>query len=271
MPHDVLLRFVHITDTHINPDPTYNVAEAIVRPTPAALELVKRVNALPFQPDFILHTGDVVYDPDDAAYVSARDILSALKAPVYYLAGNHDHGAGLQRVLLGRPEAHDPFDYEFEVNGVQVVCVDSNRPNDDPRLPQGVVSEAQLAWLRGVCRPDDPRPLVVAVHHNVLPVGTWFWDTFMRLKNGEDFHAALLPARHRVRGVFSGHVHQGTDTLRDGILYVTAPSSWYQLANHPQQNAVGADFDAQPGFNVVIVAPDQTYIRRYRYPYPMGG
>lgn len=263
------MRFVHITDTHINPDPAYNVPEAVIRPTPAAIELVKRVNALPFQPDFILHTGDVVYDPDENAYVSAREILAPLKAPVYYLPGNHDQAAGLQRVLLGRSEALDPFDYEFEVNGVQVVCVDSNRPVDDPSLPQGLVSEAQLAWLRQVCRPDDPRPLVVAVHHNVLPTGTWFWDTFMRLKNGEAFHAALLPARDRVRGVFSGHVHQGTDTVRDGILYVTAPSSWYQLANHPQQQGVVADMDASPGFNIVTVTQTQTYIQRYRYPYPV--
>jgi 3',5'-cyclic-AMP phosphodiesterase len=269
MPDDILLRFVHLTDTHINPNPAYNVPEAVVRPSPAAIELVRRVNALPFQPDFILHTGDVVYDPDEAAYVSAREILSTLKAPVYYLAGNHDRGAWLQSLLLQRAEVLDPFDYEFEVNGVQVVCVDSNRPNDDPNMPQGVVSEAQLAWLRGVCRPDDPRPLIVAVHHNVLPTGTWFWDTFMRLKQGEAFHAALLPARDRLRGVFSGHVHHGTDTLRDGILYVTAPSSWYQLANHPLQQGVVADLDSHPGFNVVSITRSQTYIQRYRYPYPL--
>ena len=51
---ETLLRFVHISDTHFNPDPEYIKSYAQYTPLPGAQALVEAVNALPFQPDFIL-------------------------------------------------------------------------------------------------------------------------------------------------------------------------------------------------------------------------
>jgi 3',5'-cyclic AMP phosphodiesterase CpdA len=260
--NEILLRFVHISDTHISPDPEYNEYDG---PFPARLgaeTLVREVNALPFTPDFILHTGDIAYDPEEAAYTAARDILGRLKQPVHYLVGNHDDRAALQRVMTGA-EPHAPYDYEFEVNGVQVVCVDTNmvaRPNAG-----GGVTDDQLAWLRARTEKADDRPLIIAAHHNVLPIGSYFWDTFMRLYNGEAFHQAVLPARARLRGVFFGHVHMATETYRDGILYSSVNSSWYQLHCYPGQEEVREDRNALPGFNVVTITRSQTFIRRHYF------
>ena len=93
-------------------------------------------------------------------------------------------------------------------------------------------------------------------------MGSLFWDDWMRLENGEDFHKALLPARDRICGVFSGHVHQNTDIIRDGITYFTSKSSWYQLYNYPHQEKPEPDRFADPGYSIVIVTRDQTYVRR---------
>ncbi len=259
---DMLLRFVHVSDTHISADPHYNDYDAPHTPLIGAKSLVHELNHLPFTPDFVLHTGDVAYDKDESAYHAARDVFSALNLPIYYLAGNHDDPAALQRIVLGAAAISDPFELEFEVNGVQIVSVDSNRPAQAPR---GRVSAAQLARLDAICRADDDRPLIVATHHNALPVGTDWWDDYMRIENGEDFHRALLPARDRLRGVFFGHVHQNTETLRDGILYVSTTSSWSQIFNDPGQVETVMDRYAQPGFSVVTITRDQTYIRRHRY------
>jgi Icc protein len=259
---EILLRFVHVSDTHLSHDPHYNEHGARHTPLVGAKALIYELNDLPFAPDFVLHTGDVVYNPDEAAYPAAREVFSALNVPIYYLPGNHDDGAALQRVLLGRSEVKTPFDYEFEVNGVQIVCVDSNRPAEPPR---GRVSEEQLDWLESICRAQDDRPLIVAVHHNILPMGSPWWDDFMRMVNGEDFHRALLPARERIRGVFFGHVHQSTDTVRDGILYTSASSTWTQIFNYPGQMETEIDRFAPPGFSAVTITHDQTYIRRHRF------
>jgi Icc protein len=106
--------------------------------------------------------------------------------------------------------------------------------------------------------------LIVAVHHNLLPTGIPWLDDFMRTTNGEAVHAALLPARHRLRGVFFGHVHQPLDMLRDGILYASAPSSWCQYHAYPDQADTIEDAASGPGFNIVTVTDDQTYVRRCR-------
>ncbi len=259
--NDHLLTFIHITDTHISPDPRYNAAGVSHTPLFGAKALVKRLNELPFKADFVLHTGDVCYDPDPLAYEAARAIFAELKIPIYYLNGNHDDKEALQRVLVGR-EPLPRFDQEFEVNGVQIVCIDSQHTSAEVI---GQVTAEQLQRLAAIAEAADPRPLIVATHHNVLPVGIPWLDEHMGMVNGVDFHRALLPAAHRLRGVFHGHVHQATQTYRDGIVYTSGLSSWYQLQALPGQRETVDDRTALPGFNVVTVTPTQTFIRTNTY------
>jgi 3',5'-cyclic AMP phosphodiesterase CpdA len=262
---EALVRFIHISDTHISPDPAYILPEAAYPPGDGARELVRQINALPFKPDFILHTGDVAFDPVDEAYTAARAVFSELAYPIYYLAGNHDSRELLQRTLLGLPQARPTFDYEFEVNGVQIICLDSSTP---AQFAGGTLTVEQLDWLDRLLRQPDTRPLVVAIHHNILPIGAPFWDEFMRLTNGEDLHRLLLQARGRLRGVFFGHVHMATDTYRDGIYYHSVPSSWYQLECYPEQENIQGDLGAEPGFSVVTISRSGMFIRRHRFHVP---
>lgn len=257
---DILLHFVHISDTHISHDPSYQQAELQRSPLPTAEALVEKLNNLPFEPAFVLHTGDVVYNPDEEAYEYAREILGRIRWPVHYVPGNHDSAEMLQRVFLQRSEIQPTWHYSFEVNGVQVIGLDSTGPAEPP---SGTISEEQLSWLRGITESGDSHPLVIGVHHNTLAVGTPWLDSFARMANGNELHDALLPARHRIRGVFFGHIHQNTQTLRDGILYSSALSSWYQLMAWPGQTDPSVDTAAQPGFSVVTITADQTYIRHH--------
>ncbi len=262
-----LLRFVHISDTHLNPDQRYTQDVAPHSAWRGAEVLVETLNALPFTPDFVLHTGDVAYDPHPAAYEAAHRLLSQIRYPVLYIGGNHDDPAAVQRIMMTRGD--QPLYYEQEINGVQLVLLDSNAPLPPGyQPPSGHVDDAQLAWLNALCRADDPRPLVVAVHHNVLPSGIPWLDTYMALINGEAVHQALLQARHRLRGVFHGHVHMNLETLRDGILYSSVLSSWYQIHAWPGQTETVVDTGAEAGFNVVTVTAQQTLIRRHRYAVP---
>jgi 3',5'-cyclic AMP phosphodiesterase CpdA len=264
---DISLRFVHLTDTHIHANPDYGASEErAANPhttQQGARALVEAVNRLPFQPDFILHTGDVAYDPDESAYVAARDILSALKAPVYYVPGNHDDAAMLQRIVVGR-EPLIPYDYEFEVNGVQIVVVDSNQPFQMDS-PSSRIADVQIERLHKLAAARDERPLIVATHHNVLPISIPWWDAYMRMQNGEEFHMALLPAQQRLMCVLHGHVHMQTQVTRDGITYSSAMSSWFHLDCQPGQSETVFDKGALPAFNVCTVVGRQMYIRQQTF------
>ena len=260
-----LLRIIHISDTHIHPDASYQPNDA-PPPLVGARKLVEAVNALPFMPDAILHTGDVIYDPVPEAYPVAKEVLATLKAPIHYVVGNHDSARDLQRVLLGRDEAAvTPYlYYETEINGVQLIVLDSNGPAE---LPAGYIVPEQLDWLRGLLSQPDDRPLLVATHHNVLPVGAPWLDDWMRTTNGEELHAVLKLAGTRLQAVLHGHIHQTYAVQRDGILYVSAASSWEQFVGYPTptNTEVIHDTPAQPGFNVIHLTTEGISIRAHQF------
>lgn len=257
---DILLRLVHISDTHISHDAADGAEHEPYSTEEGARRLVQAINHLPFTPDLILHTGDVVYDPDVRRYELARAIFAELRAPVRYLPGNHDDSAMLQAVLLGQTPAL-PYDDTFEINGVQFIVVDSNQPVDAD-MPYSRLTEMQLARLERWCAAEDERPLIVATHHNVLRNGSAWWDGYMRMQNGDDFHRALLPARKRLLGVLHGHVHQTVQMVRDGIAYFATAAAWMQLEGYPDQAETGFDKAMRPGFNVISVTREQMYIRQ---------
>ncbi len=261
-----MLTFVHISDTHITFDEGYQKPYALYPPLAGARRLIEEVNALPFTPDFILHTGDIAYDPFPEVYAGIAELFAQFKAPVLYVAGNHDDRAAVQTTLQHVAEPQ-PFPFsEHEINGVQLLLLDSNavEPHEHPA---GRIPDEQIAWLEDKCRADDERPLVIAVHHNVAPVGVRWFDEFMGTRNGEAFHAAARQARDRLRGVFHGHIHQTFDVLRDGVLYSAGSSSWCSFMGYPiaDFNEIISDPAFQPGFSVVHVTAQQTSVRRHTF------
>lgn len=267
MTDPALVTFIHLSDTHIHAEPGYTGAHVDFSARPRVQVLVEHINNLDVHVDFILHTGDIMTDPEKAEdYQVAHEVLSQLKVPIHYVPGNHDQTQWLQKVMMGRTRAQitPTLDYTFEHNGVQVIMVDSNTMQPGG---SGHLSDAQLIWLDNLCSAKDHRPLVVGVHHNVLPTQAPWLDSFM-LKNGVAFHNTVLKAKHRLRGVFFGHIHENTTTVRDGIMYVSALSGWFQTRTYYNQREAGRDPVQDPGFNLVTLTERDTLVRYYRVPIP---
>ncbi len=259
-----MLRFVHISDTHFTEDPSFSPEQARYAPAKGALAIIEQVNSLPFTPDFILHTGDIALDPIDELYPRIKEVFAAFKAPVVYLPGNHDDIALTQTLLMGKTPADDLYYHTFERNGVQIICLDSNGPGVE--VPRGYIPPAELDWLAGVIANSGDRPLVIAVHHHILPTGDSAWyDEFMRTTNGAALHEVLKPVAARVRGVFHGHVHQHIEFLQDGVLYSCVPSTWRQFHTWPGQPDTIEALDGDPGYAIVTVNETRTQIQRYRF------
>jgi 3',5'-cyclic-AMP phosphodiesterase len=255
-----MLTFVHLSDTHIHADPTFTGSIVPFTSRSRVKHLIDRINSLPFAVDFVLHTGDIMTDPEDPqAYATARRILNQLKPPVYYIPGNHDRTEWVQRVLMERETVQANLDYSFVHKGVQFVCLDSSQPE----TAVGHLAPEQLAWLDRQLDSDDQRHLVVAVHHHPLPSGAPWLDHIV-LENGIELHQRLLDVRHRLRGVFYGHIHESMVTVRDGISYYSVPSGWFQTQTWPDQEEPTGDPNSQPGFNLVTLTETDTFIRQYR-------
>lgn len=266
------LRFVHISDTHIGPTSDYALRGCPALPT---LEvLVEHINALPFTPDFVLHTGDVVDDRSEVAYKLAKSALEKLRFPVYYVAGNHDDPQQLRGLLSGVDSRNERFDYYREITGFRLAVYDSRNPAADPA---GTLTARQLQDLHMLCLQNGP-PLIIALHHQPVKLdSTWLDEGFdddgayeeMMLECTEDFLEAIAPARERICGVFFGHVHRGFQAVKDGVLFSSAPSALLQFQSYPGQAHPVPAYNELPGYSTVTVQDGQTIVRQYTFPRPI--
>lgn len=264
------LYFVHISDTHLGPTADYSRYGHY--PLPCAERLVEIINTLPTHPAFVVHTGDVVTEPDAASYQMAAGVFAKLDMPIYYVNGNHDTAAGIRRHLPMGPQQYltdDPnlLAYTFEQQGYRFLVLDAHGPAEID--PHGLLSPQQLEMVRQEAQPAGP-PLVVFVHYPALPLNSPWMDNNMLILNGEELHQALRPSVGRLRAVFHGHVHQPMQTIRDGILYVSGASAFFQLSAWPADVDTGYDPDHLPGYQFVHLLPDRTIIHQHTFPRPNG-
>ncbi|MCP4425388.1 MAG: hypothetical protein GY803_12910 [Chloroflexi bacterium] len=263
---DEIVYFAIISDTHIGP--TVDYGRHGHTSLPNSKKLVEIINNLPVKPDFVVHTGDIVTDPDPAAYQLAASVLSQIEAPVYYVNGNHDTARDIHIYLPMGPKENvsddlDTLSYTFDVKGYRFLVLDARGPDEID--PHGLLSEAQLELVRREATPEGP-PLTVFIHFPVLPLNSIWMDAYMLVINGEELHQALLPARDRLRGVFHGHVHQNMQTMRDGILYAATASAFSQFTAWPNTAVTGFDPDHPPAYNFVHLMPEQTIIHQHTFP-----
>lgn len=265
---DESVYFVHVSDTHFGPTVEYGRDHHLSYP--CAVKLVEVINSLPMRPDFVVHTGDVTTNPDEAAYALAQDVFAGLQVPCYFVTGNHDLARLIRQYLPMGPLTwlvDDPnvLCYRFEVKGYRFLVLDGRAP--DHLDPHGLLSEAQLDIVQQEATADGP-PLTVFVHFPVWPLNSPWMDANMLILNGDRLHEALLPARKRLRGVFHGHVHQSMQTTRDGIVYTAVPSTYSQFTAWPTDLTAGHDPDYPPAFNIVQLLPEQTIVRQHVFVRP---
>jgi Icc protein len=273
------LRFVHISDTHIGPTADYELWG--YRPFAMLETLVEHVNALPFTPDFVLHTGDITQDASKESYALAFSTLNKLKARAYYLPGNHDNPFDLERIWLGNMSGQYRTDYFWDISDYRLLTYDTRaniRPGELlPPHAAGMMDESQLFDLREQCTGNLDYRLIIALHHQPIKLdSTWLDEGFnddgtwekMMLECADSFLEAIAPARERICGVFFGHVHRGFQVVRDGILFCSAPSALLQFKSYPSQDKPVAAHDELPGFSVVTIQDGQTTVRQYTFPRP---
>jgi 3',5'-cyclic-AMP phosphodiesterase len=291
---ETLLTFAHISDTHFVPNGKaefrqhhysprllaffkemtergIDLAAAHSASVPADVAnsvMVDEINNLPFNLDFVLHTGDVMTDPDSVEeYETAKAVMSNLRYPVYYLRGNHDHLDGIRSLMPQVTTRNGSLDYVIEQNGVRIVCVDSATYGEDHG---GHMTDEQLTWLEEQLMAAPDKPLLAAVHHMPVSLGSEMMD-FFGMSNSDAVHAVFKKAVPRLQAVFYGHIHQVVDIIQDGVYYCCVQSSMGQPDLWPSVVMNGSHAHIpNPGFSVVVVTTERTYIRRYNYALPQA-
>jgi len=260
------LYFVHFSDTHFGPTKEFEHYGS--NACNVACRMIEAINALPVPLDFVVHTGDVTNQPEDASYRIAAEVFSRVRAPIYYVVGNHDLSEKMN-FHLAMGEKKNPMNdgklvsYAFEKKGYKCIALDARGPDEID--PQGLLGDHQFDFLKAEIASDE-KPLVVFVHFPTLPLDSIWLDSGMLLMNGESLHQVLVTVRERVRGVFFGHVHRGMHILKDGVLYSSVASTIGQLNAFPGDTKAVNDLAHPPSFNLVTIIGGQTIIKEHTIP-----
>ncbi len=250
-----MIRFIHISDTHIGPNKDFTLqGVATFQPFEKVL---KAISSLPFRPDFIVHTGDIAADPDERSYDLFNTMAKDISMPIYYVAGNHDESAMVRNFLTMGPKEDlmsDKVVYRFEMGNQRFLALDGRGPREID--PHGTISDEQFAVIEHELTTQNSQPITIFIHFPLLPMDCPWIDRDMLLFEGERLHKLFAAHAEKVHGVFFGHVHRGTQVVKDGVRYCSVASTCLQFGLLPDQKQPSFEDHGRGYFNVVSIEND---------------
>jgi len=189
-----MLKVVQISDCHVTG--SLNTPYRGQDPHAGLRAIVDRIMA--WGPDLVMATGDLSEDASAASYDFVAEQFDRIKAPLWVTAGNHDNSATLARVF---PHTALREPVRIHSGDWQVLLLNSARDGEIP----GRLDKEQLDVL-GNLLADDPRPLLLALHHHPWPVASNWIDRYP-LNNPQALFEVLATGPDR-QLIAWGHVHQ---------------------------------------------------------------
>lgn len=208
--------FAQITDTH------FGEADHLER----ARKIVQKINGLPVEMKFVVHTGDITEDltEDKAFTAAALSTLGQLKAPVFYVAGNHD--------ILPEKAASTRSAYEEAFGGLISKAVYNDVTfifvcTEPLRAQFSLEGYRPFEQLEQYLKEAEGKPIVIFHHspsvenfYNNIFYESWPADTRERW-------VQLINA-YNVKAVIAGHFHRDEfHWLGDVPLYVCSSVAGY--------------------------------------------
>jgi 3',5'-cyclic-AMP phosphodiesterase len=238
-------RILQLTDTHLFAEAT---SVLLGLPTHISLQrIVDRIAGLAPRPDLIVMTGDLSQDGSAGSYEQLSALLDPLGLPIYWLPGNHDCLDTMTRSITG------PWFYPdktFEHQGWQFILLNSQIPGQvSGRLSPSVLEDLAHQLERVT------QPTTIAFHHPPVPLHV-AWLDGSALQNPAEFFA-VIDRFPQVKLVLFGHIHQEIRQERQGVTYLSCPSTCIQFAHDSDTFAL--DVERYPGFRELELFADGTW------------
>jgi 3',5'-cyclic AMP phosphodiesterase CpdA len=213
------LRFVQVSDSHLGFQGPANTAV-----TESFAEAITQINALPDQPAFVMHTGDLTHLATPAQFDQVKQMMTGLRAGhVMTVPGEHDSidDAGQKyRAAFGAGTRGDGW-YSFDMRGVHFIAL----VNTLSLEKLGHLGTDQLDFVRNdVAGLSSDTPIVVFSHIPLFAMyPAWGWGT-------DDAVQALSYLR-RFASVtcLNGHVHQLFTKTEGNVTFHSATTTAYPL------------------------------------------
>jgi 3',5'-cyclic AMP phosphodiesterase CpdA len=207
--------FVQISDSHIgfnrpaNPDVTGTLKAA-----------VDKINSLPKQPDFLIHTGDLTHQSKPEEFDGLSQALTSARAKeVFYVPGEHDTSVDDGKAFMERygKTTKGQGWYSFDHKGVHFVGL----VNVLQLEGMGKLGADQIKWLGDDLKPRSASTPIVLFAH--IPLWTvypeWGWGT------QDSAQALAYLKRFGSVTVLNGHIHQVMQKVEGSVTFHTAMST----------------------------------------------
>ncbi len=221
------LRFVQISDSHLG---FAGAANLDVAATFGAA--INQVNSLGFEPDFVMHSGDVTHLSLASEFGQAKEMMSDIRTPrVFTVPGEHDtinDGGKLYRKFFGANTLGNGW-FSFDIQGVHFISLVNTTSVD----ALGVLGADQLDFVRrDVAGLSAETPIVVFSHIPLYAMyPKWGWGTSDAV--------TLLGMLRRFGSVtcLNGHVHQVFSKTEGNVTFYSAAPTCYPLPQPGQAPA----------------------------------
>jgi 3',5'-cyclic AMP phosphodiesterase CpdA len=234
--------FLHITDTHLQPELHGVVGCAM------AFKKARTLHA-----DFVIQGGDHIFDGLAVPLTKSTELFrlydetaQALSLKTYHAVGNHDvmglyKASGMNPGDTGYGKAYfeehiGPRYQSFDHKGVHFIVLDSIGLTPE-RGYYGMIDDAQMTWLKADLAKQTPQTPIIVTSH--IPLITAYGQYLAPYKgNGYNTLSvtnayAILPLfeGHNVLGVLQGHTHINERVEFNGIQYLTSGAvcgNWWE-------------------------------------------
>jgi len=225
-PDPTALRIVQVSDSHLGFRGTANGDV-----TGSFQQAIDRINALPYRPDVVMHTGDLTHLSTPAQFDQVKQMMTGLRTgQVLTVPGEHDSVDDAGQKYRATFAAAAPGGirgdgwYSFDIHGVHVIAL-VNTLNLEKL---GHLGTEQLDFVRNdVAGLPSDTPIVVFSHIPLFAMyPAWGWGT--------DDAAQALSYLRRFASVtcLNGHVHQLFSKTEGNVTFHSATTTAYPLP-HP--------------------------------------
>lgn len=198
---------------------------------------------------FVLLTGDLVHEGNAEDYQYLKALLQECfgNIPVYPALGNHDRVRAFHEGYEGAENTDHPVYYAKEINGLQLIVLDSSVGCDDTHHG-GQFCDEQFDFLEKALEKDMPKGHIIAFHHPAFDSNA---DEKIRVfgVEGSERLGELIHDK-KVLGILTGHTHENINTVFKGIPAYTAESTAFGVAI----NQKGMYMTEKTGFNLCTVS-----------------
>lgn len=212
-----------------------------------------------FEPAFAVMCGDLIETPSNQAQITAyKESVSSLNPTIrlYNMPGNHDLGRPVAVQHIATYQEHfGPLWYDFTYGNTFFVILAS----DILRDPDAPMNREHTEWLINVLERFRDKPidhLFIFMHHPLYIHTPDEPDGYSNMPLEIRRTLLNLFVEHRVRAVFSGHLHRNRINTYQGMDLIITNSITVPMGE-------GAD---AAGFRIVDVHPNQYKHQYYEVP-----